>query len=233
MVNTCRVKYVTPPSIPAGSDRTETRPTREERRRRTEATILEAAQRLFAELGFERTTIRGVAAQAGIDPALVMQYFGSKEGLFAASARTFADRKRALDAPLEDLVSAAIADLFAGFEDREQAAATVAVIRNCLTHERAREIMRDEVMSPRHAKLAETIGGPDAELRAGLLAGVMIGTIIARYLIELPSVAGASQEDVERVLKPVLEALVTPEGPPASPSRTRVDCSGAAAPLHL
>jgi len=205
------VKCVTPPSIPAGSDNPEARITREERRRRTEATILEAAQRLFAEVGFEKTTIRGVAAQAGIDPALVMQYYGSKEGLFAASARSFADRKRALDAPLEDLAAAAIADLFAGFEDPEQAAASIAVMRNCLTHERAREVMRDQVMSERHAKLAETIGGPDGELRAGLLAGMMIGTIIARYLIEIPSVVGASQEDIERVLGPVLKALVEPD----------------------
>jgi AcrR family transcriptional regulator len=197
----------------AGADSPETRLTREERRRRTEATILEAAQRLFAEVGFEKTTIRGVAAQAGIDPALVMQYFGSKDGLFAASARSFADRKRALDAPLEDLPSAAVADLFAGFEDPQAAAASIAVMRSCLTHERAREVMRDQVMSDRHAKLAETIGGPDADLRAGLLAGVMIGTIIARYLVEIPSVAGASQEDIERVLEPVLKALVEPDRP--------------------
>jgi AcrR family transcriptional regulator len=210
MVNGCRVKYVTPPSLPAGSDNPEGRLTREERRRRTEATILEAAQRLFAEVGFEKTTIRGVAAQAGIDPALVMQYFGSKEGLFAASARAFADRKRALDAPRDALAAAALQDLFTGFEDPGQAAASIAVLRNCLTHERALAVMRDQVMSERHAKLAETIGGPDADLRAGLLASIMIGTTIARYLIEIPAVAGAGREDLERVLGPVLNALVEP-----------------------
>jgi AcrR family transcriptional regulator len=196
--------------MPAGSDSPDARVTREERRRRTEATILEAAQRLFAEVGFEKTTIRGVAAQAGIDPALVMQYFGSKEGLFAASARAFADRKRAVYAAKEDLASAALADLFAGFEDPEQASASIAVMRNCLTHERAREVMRDQVMHDKHAMLAATIGGDDADLRAGLLAAVMIGTTIARYLIEIPSVAGATPEDVQRVLEPVLKALVEP-----------------------
>jgi AcrR family transcriptional regulator len=184
--------------------------TREERRRRTEATILEAAKRLFAEVGYEKTTIRGVAAQAGIDPALVMQYFGSKEGLFAASARAFADRKRALYAAREDLAAAALEDLFAGFEDPEEAFASIAVMRNCLTHDRARDVMRDQVMHDKHTQLAETIGGEDAELRAGLLAAVMIGTTIARYLIEIPSVAGASPEDVQRVLEPVLKALVEP-----------------------
>ncbi len=66
---------------------TEERIPRDERRRRTEASILDAARELFAADGFERTTIRGVAARAGIDPALVMQHFGSKERLFAESTR--------------------------------------------------------------------------------------------------------------------------------------------------
>jgi AcrR family transcriptional regulator len=202
------VNHVTPPSLPAGSDNPEVRLTREERRRRTEAAILEAAQRLFAELGFERTTIRAVAAQAGVDPALVMQYFGSKEGLFAASARGFADRKRALDAPREELPAAVLSDLFTAFEDPKAACAAIAVMRNCLTHDSARRVMRDEVMAERHARLAKTIGGPDAELRAGVLSALVLGTTIARYLVEVPALAGAAQEDLERVLKPVIEAVL-------------------------
>lgn len=212
---------MTPPSsIPVGSDNPdsgapdpssgETRLTREERRRRTEAAILEAAQQLFAEVGYDKTTIRGVAAKAGIDPALVMQHFGSKEGLFAAAARWFADRKHFADVPRDQIAATALADFFAGFEDPGRASASIAVMRNCLTHERAREVMRDEIMSKKQAKVAATIGGPDAALRAGLLGAVMIGTTIARYLIEIPSVAKASREDIERVLGPVLEALVNP-----------------------
>jgi hypothetical protein len=71
--------------------------------------------------------------------------------------------------------------------------------------------MRDEIMADKHAKVAASIGGPDADLRAGLLGAVMIGTTIARYLLEIPSVAGASPEDIERVLEPVLKALVEPD----------------------
>ena len=185
--------------------------TREERRRRTEATILDAARTLFAEVGFEKTTIRGVAGRAGVDPALVMQYFGSKDGLFAACASAFADRKRALTTDRDGIAAAALADLFAGFEDPDEAAASIAVMRSCLTHERAREVMRDQVMAERHAKLADTIGGPDADLRAGLFAAIMMGTSLTRYLVQLPSVANASREDIERVLEPVLKALVEPQ----------------------
>ncbi len=189
---------------------TPTSPTREERRRRTEGAIVEAARALFAEVGYEKTTIRGVASRAGVDPALVMQYYGSKDGLFAASARWFADRRTASHASLQDLPAAVLADLLTGMEDPEQRCAAEAVLRSCLTHESARVVMRDEVMQERHAKIAATIGGEDGELRAGLLGAIMIGTTIARYLLEIPAVAGASREDIERVLEPVLKALVDP-----------------------
>lgn len=181
---------------------------REERRRRTEATILDAARELFAETGFERTTIRAVAARAGIDPALVMQYYGNKEGLFAASARWHVDHKRLSSAPLADIPATALDDLFSGFDDPERRDAAIALLRNCLTHESALAVMRDDVMCEPQAMIARTIGGDDAELRAGLLGATMIGITIARYLLEIPAVKSASREDVERIMTPVLQVLV-------------------------
>ena len=185
---------------------------REERRRRTEASILEAARQLFAETGYERATIRGVASKAGIDPALVMQYFGSKEGLFAAAARWSHDHESVVAAPREQIPAAALHDLFAKFEDAGDSEAAVALMRNCLTHPEASRVMRDEVMCERAASVARTLGGDDAELRAGLLGACMMGLGMARYLLEMPAVATASREDVERLMEPVLRALVDPPG---------------------
>ena len=185
---------------------------RDERRRRTEAHILEAARELFAETGFERTTIRAVAARAGVDPALVMQHFGNKEGLFAASARWHVDHKRLAEASLADVPLTALDDLFTGFEDPERRDGAIALLRNCLTHQSALGVMRDDVMCEPQAMIAKTIGGPEAELRAGLLGATMIGMTIARYLLEIPAVKDASREDIERVMAPVLRALVEPEG---------------------
>jgi AcrR family transcriptional regulator len=195
-----------------GSDIPEAKLPREERRRRTEAGILDAARELFAESGFERTTIRAVAARAGVDPALVMQYYGTKEGLFAASARWHVDHKRLSDASLGDVPHTALDDLFATFEDPERRDGAIALIRNCLTHESALGIMRDDVMCEPQRMIAATIGGEDAELRAGLLGASMIGISIARYLLQIPAVAAASREDIERVMEPVLRALVDPDG---------------------
>ena len=184
---------------------------RDERRRRTEAAILDAAREAFAESGFERATIRGVAARAGIDPALVMQYFGSKEKLFAEAARWPSEQETVLSARADDVPAAAMADLFNRFEgvDRESA---VALMRNCLTHPAAAAIMRDEVMCKRAAAVADALEGDEAELRAGLLGACLMGLGMARYLIELPAVAGASRDDIERLMEPVLRALVDPPG---------------------
>ena len=184
--------------------------TRDERRRRTEAAILQAARELFAETGFERTTIRAVAARAGIDPALVMQHYGSKEGLFAAAARWSDDAQSVLTASRDDVPAAAVADLLAKFEDAPDREAAVALMRNCLTHPEAARVMRDEVMCDRAAAIAASIGGEEAELRASLVGACMIGLGMARYLLEIEPLASASREDVQRHMEPVLRALVDP-----------------------
>ena len=180
---------------------------RDERRRRTEQAILAAARELFAEQGFERTTIRGVARAAGVDPALVMHYFGSKEGLFAEAARWREDEQLVTTAERADVPSAALQDVFTRFEGEHREAA-VALMRACLTHPEAARVVRDEVMCDRVAAVARTIGGPDAELRAGLIGACMVGLTMARHVLQMEPVASASSEDVARLLEPALRALV-------------------------
>jgi AcrR family transcriptional regulator len=184
---------------------------REERRRRTEACILQIARRLFAEEGFDRATIRGVAQRAGVDPALVMQYFGSKEGLFAAAMKGAHGGGSLREAERDDIPAAALQDLFAKFEtaDREAAAA---LARNFLTHPEARRIMRDEVMCSLVTGLAGKIGGDDAELKAALVMSCTFGLALSRYLLEIPGLARAARADIERLLEPALRAILDAEG---------------------
>ena len=201
-VNACRVAVVSTTDEPPTS--------RDERRKRPEAAILDAARALFAETGFERATIRAVASRAGVDPALVMQYFGSKEGLFAAAAKWSDASQTVLGASREQVPAAVLHDMIEKFEGGGDREAAVALMRNCLTHPEASRIMRDEVMCDRATAIAATIGGDDAELRAALLGACMIGLGMARYLLEIPAVADASREDVQRLMEPVLRALVDP-----------------------
>ena len=187
---------------------------RDERRRRTETNILDAARELFAELGFERTTIRAVAAQAGVDPALVMQYYGSKEQLFAAAARRTKNHQAVQAADRDGLPAAALADLFDSMESAADREAVSALLRNCLTHPEAARIMRDEVMCERAQAVASTIGGDEAALRAALLGACMMGLSMARYALEMPVLSTAAREDIERLMQPALRALVGPQEDP-------------------
>lgn len=186
---------------------------RDERRKRTETAILDAARELFAETGFERTTIRGVASRAGIDPALVMQYYGSKEQLFAEAARWHDGGSAFAAATVAELPSVALADLFQHFEHGVDGEAARALMRNCLTHPSALASVKDEIMCDRAAAVAGKVTAPEAGLRAALFTACMMGVAMGRYLIELPQLASASAADVERVLRPVLSALLEP--PPA------------------
>jgi AcrR family transcriptional regulator len=186
-----------------------TEPTsREERRRRTEACILQEARRLFAEEGFERATIRAVARGTGVDPALVMQYFGSKEGLFAAAMQGAHGGGTARTAPREEIPAAVLRDLLAKFEETDDREAAVGLLRNFLTHPEANRIMRDEVLCSLIRDLAGTIGGPEAELKAALIMSCVAGMALARYVLELPGLAVADRADVERLLRPALEAIL-------------------------
>lgn len=179
--------------------------------RHTEITRLRAAPAgQFAEHGFERTTIRGVAAQAGVDPALVMQHHGSKEALFAAAARWPAEHERIKQADRATLATAALTDLFERFEVSADREGVKALMRSCLTHPAATTIMRDEVMCDRRDSVAAALEGTDVELRAALVAACMMGLGMARYLVEVEPLASASREDVERLFTPVLRALTDP-----------------------
>jgi AcrR family transcriptional regulator len=181
---------------------------REERRRRTEACILQTARRLFAEEGFERATIRAVAQRAGVDPALVMQYYGNKEGLFAAAMRGAHGGESVRDAERDEIPMAAMRDLFAKFEDTGHREAAIALTRNFLTHPEANRIMRDEVMRKITGGIAETVGGPHAEVKAALLMACLFGVGLARYMLEVPGLAEASRAEVERLLEPALRAIL-------------------------
>lgn len=172
--------------------------------------IRDAAGALFAEHGYERTTIRAVADRASVDPALVMQNFGSKEALFAAVARWGTPVDGLLGATRTELPQAALDHVLDVFDDPERRAAAEALLRSCLTHPAAGAAVREQVMGPTQERVAATIGGPDAALRAAVLNACVLGLTISRYLLAVPAVADATPADLDRVLRPALQRLVEP-----------------------
>jgi AcrR family transcriptional regulator len=184
---------------------------RAQQRRRSEERILAAARELFAELGYDRTTIRAVAAAAGVDAGLVMHYFGSKDLLFARAVEVPADE---LPGGTADEVAEALLTSL-GRRLTGEPTGSLAVLRSMLTNSDAADRYR-VAGEPQLNQLTEAIPSPDAELRAGLLSAIVHGVIAERYLLRLTHLADASPEQIIDLLRPCFQSLATP--PSAEPA---------------
>jgi AcrR family transcriptional regulator len=170
----------------------------------TRAAIVAAAREQFAAHGYQAATIRGVAAAAGIDPALVMRYFGNKEGLFAAAAE--------FDLRLPDLRSlprgTVGATLVNHFLDRWESDDTLmALLRGAVTNAAANERMQATFANQVAPQVALLTGQPRAEVaaRAGLVSSQILGLALCRYVLKLPPVARMSRAEVVRRVGPTLQ----------------------------
>jgi AcrR family transcriptional regulator len=180
----------------------EAHPPRREQRRQTRERILAHARTLFATKGFERTTIRAVAEQAGVDPALVMQHFGSKQGLFDAA--TAAGAEPALDADAGTLTESLLATL--EFKLNDQGRERMAMLRSMLTHPEATERVRVG-LDHQSEQIAAALPGDDARLRGALIASVVLGVRIGRDLLGLARLSDAPPAEVLQLMRPVFDAL--------------------------
>lgn len=178
---------------------------RAERRRRTEGRILDAARSLFAEVGYERATIRAVAGAAGVDPALVMQYFGSKQQLFQQSVRVKSVEGEAPGA--DEVVEHVLGTL--GVKTRLPES-SLAMLRSMLTHPEAAASAR-RLLGEQIDRVAGSLSGDDARLRAALLTVVMLGVTVGHQLLELDELREVPQDDLARLLRPALRALAGSE----------------------
>jgi AcrR family transcriptional regulator len=163
----------------------------------TKATILAAAREQFAASGYQGATIRSIASSAGIDPALVMRYFGNKEGLFAAAAE-FDLRLPDLTALPRKQVGAALVEHFL---DRWEGDDTLmALLRAGVTNEAAAQRMQGIFGAQVAPLVARLCGEPRAAAaaRAGLIASQILGLALCRYVLKLPPVIGLKRADIVR-----------------------------------
>ena len=191
------------------------RPSRAQQRRQTEERILAAARQIFAEIGYDRTTIRAVASAAGVDPGLVMHYFGSKDLLFARAAEVPADELPAgTSHEVAEALLTSLSRRLAG-----EPTASLAVLRSILTNADAAGRYR-AAAQPQLNQLTEAIPTPDADLRASLLSAIVHGVIAERYLLRLTPLANASPDQIIDLLRPCFQSLATPP-PPTEPISTQ------------
>jgi AcrR family transcriptional regulator len=175
----------------------------------TRAAILAAARGRFAADGYERATIRTIAADATIDPAMVMRYYGSKEKLFAAAAD--------FDLRLPDLSSTAPGEvgtaLVRHFLDRWESDDTfVALLRAGATNNAARERMH-AVFADQVLPMVAAVAPDRPAERAALLGSQVLGLAMARYVLRLPPVVAMSAEEVVGWLGPAVQGYLTGPAP--------------------
>lgn len=177
----------------------------------TRQTVLDAARARFASDGFAATTIRRIAADAEVDPSQVMQFFRSKDDLFAAvmsvptSALTRFDT--AFEGPDERLGERVVLAYLQAWEGAaEESEPLMAMLRGAIVNERASMQLREFIQS----RLLHGMRGrgDDATLRAGLAAAMLIGIITSRRIIGVPVLVSADTDTLVSIVGPAIQQLL-------------------------
>jgi len=179
---------------------------RADRRRATETRILDSARELFAEKGFDRTTIRAVATAASVDPALVMQYFGSKRELFPQAVQAFPAPPMTSDTDaVVDQLLTTLGLKLGGLPE-----GTLAMLRSMLTDPAAADHVRDALGRQIDSIGATLPASEDPELRAALVVTTLLGITIGHQFLGLPVLRDASADHIAALLRPAVKALAGP-----------------------
>ena len=178
----------------------------------TRANILSAARSEFGAKGYHQATIRSIASEAGVDPALVHHYFGTKEDLFAAS----------IDLPLRptELADTVFADgvelaglrittlFFTVWENPETRSPLLAMLRGAFGTEQGAEILREFFGTAMLGRVADRIGGTEAELRVSLAVSHLIGVAMLRYVFGFPSLRDVTVDQLVNAIAPRIQSYL-------------------------
>lgn len=174
----------------------------------TRAEVLAAARASFAEKGFRGTTIRAVAATAGVDPALVHHYFGSKEQVFVAAMELPFEPAELLPQVLDgdpDGLGERLVRLFLRiWADPDFRTPMLGMLRSALTGEQGAAMLREFVGSALLARIAEA-AGPVDRLRLEAAAAQMVGVVLLRHVVRMEPLASATEDEIVAVVAPTLQ----------------------------
>jgi AcrR family transcriptional regulator len=177
--------------------------------------ILDIAREQFAAKGYDAASVRGIAREAGVDPALVHHYFGSKEKVFVAAMELpFVPAER-LPSVLEgDPAGMAerLARMFLGlWAEPDFRTPMLGLVRSAFTGEQGATMLREFVGSALLGRVAQSQGGIDP-LRVQVAAAQMVGVVILRYVVRMEPLASASEDDLVALLAPTLQRYLALEG---------------------
>ncbi|MEU2288870.1 TetR family transcriptional regulator [Streptomyces sp. NPDC013178] len=176
--------------------------------------ILTAAREEFSERGYEKTSVRGIAKAAGVDPALVHHYFGTKEQVFEAAVSLALapalEAPRALEeGPLDGVGERLTRFVFGVWENPATRVPLLAIVRSAVNNDTAAAVFRRIIATQVLGRIAVRLDLPDAELRAELAAAQLVGTAMLRYVIKAEPLASADPEQIIARLAPVVQGHLT------------------------
>ena len=183
----------------------------------TRKAILNAARQSFAAKGLDRTTVRGVARDAGVDPALITHYFGGKAALFTEAMRLPFTPEEVLPSIIEG-DRAQIGRRLAAFalgqwENAASRERLIGIIRAACSDPTAATLLRDLIERDLFAPLARALDVPNAEARAALCASQIVGLAIVRHILRVPALATADPADVAEWIAPTLQRYLIDDMP--------------------
>jgi AcrR family transcriptional regulator len=175
--------------------------------------ILAAARTEFAERGYDKTSVRGIAKAADVDPALVHHYFGTKDEVFAAAIEVSFEPALVVPALLAggaDGIGERLARYFLGvWENPVTRTPLLAVIRSALTHEAAAKVLGTFLLRRVLERIAEELDVPNPTFRAELAASQLVGIAILRYVIQAEPLASVDTEEIITLVAPTLQRYLT------------------------
>lgn len=187
----------------------------------TQGEILEAAREAFAGRGYERATIRGIARSAGVDPALVLHYFDSKEQLFIAALRVPVNpaamvRQVLAVTPADEVGVALVTRLLTIWDDEANRSPLVAVLRSATGEGPVADTVREFVEQVMITAFAAALPGPEARLRGLLIGSQVAGLLFVRYVLALEPLASADPQRLAAIYGPTIQRYAHGPLPPGA-----------------
>lgn len=172
--------------------------------------ILDAARASFAERGYERSSLRSIARRAKVDPALIIHYFESKEGLLREALTPPRDPAEVVGAALADVAPERVGEelvrrVIAIWDAPAMTPVLQAMLRTALADEAAMSVLRDQFQRTVLSAVSVLVGGDGAGRRAELVAAQMAGLAVARYLLRLPEITAMSGDELARIVGPSVQ----------------------------
>jgi AcrR family transcriptional regulator len=176
--------------------------------------ILEAARAGFMRDGYDGATIRKIAADAGVDIAMVYYFFKNKEGLFNAAVLTgpqhpLQQLDGLLDEGTDDIGARLVRRFVEGWDQGGGFEPLITLWRSAGVHMQARELLHHALAGPMAERIATEFGVADAELRAELVASHLMGVAFARYMLKIEPLASTPVDELVVLIGPTLQRYLT------------------------